>query len=54
MAQSKNLRELDIINGTVPSEIVLQDLQPYFYVAKSFDHMLKQLEDYSKTFEKPF
>lgn len=50
----QNIRKLDIINNPPPVNFVVQDVQPFYYAAESFDHFLQQLEDYSKTFYKPF
>src|SRR3990167_3512948 len=50
----KNILKLDIINNPPPVNFVVQDVQPFYYEAQSFDHFLEQLEDYSKTFYKPF
>ena len=45
---------LDIINNPVPVKFVVQDVQPFFYAADSFQNCLQQLEDYAETFYKPF
>ena len=50
----QNIRKLDIINNPPPVNFVVQDVQPFYYAAESFDHFLQQLEDYSQTFYKPF
>lgn len=46
--------DLDIINNELPSTIIVQDLQPYFYLAESFDSFLIQLENYSHGVHRPF
>jgi phenylalanine-4-hydroxylase len=48
------LRELDILNYPVPTDLCFQDIQPYFYCAKSFSHVLDQLETFSQEFDRPF
>jgi phenylalanine-4-hydroxylase len=50
----QNIYKLDIINNPPPVNFVVQDVQPFYYAAESFDNFLQQLEDYSKTFYKPF
>ena len=49
------LRKMDLGHNDFNSNIVLQDLQPYYYVAKSFTDILDQLDAYSKVMiNKPF
>lgn len=45
---------LDIINNPVPVDFVVQDVQPFYYVAESFRKCINQLEDFSQTYYKPF
>ena len=45
---------LDIINNPVPTKFVVQDVQPFYYAADSFDNFLQQLEDYAAIYYKPF
>jgi len=45
---------LDIINNPPPTKFVVQDVQPYYYAADSFDNCLEQLEAYSESTYKPF
>lgn len=46
--------KLDIIKNPVPTTFVVQDVQPFYYSADSFDDFLKQLEVYANNFTKPF
>ena len=48
------LRPLDISNQKLPQDIIIQDVQPFFYVAESFDDFMRQLDVYASTFKKPF
>ncbi|WP_333731483.1 hypothetical protein, partial [Listeria monocytogenes] len=45
---------LDIVNSPVPTDFVVQDVQPFYYVAESFRKCINQLEDFSQTYYKPF
>ena len=40
-------KKLDILNESLPIDLELQDLQPYYYVADSFDSFLRQLDEYA-------
>lgn len=54
MVKSQNLRELEILNNPPPVNFVVQDVQPFYYMAKSFDNVLEQLEDLAETWPKNF
>lgn len=54
MVKSKDLRELDLINKPPPVNFVVQDVQPFYYQAKSFQNVLYQLEDFSDSLYRPF
>lgn len=47
-------RELDLAKETTPTSFVVQGVQPFYYVAKSFENVLEQLEDLSESMHKPF
>lgn len=46
--QPANIRRLDIINDPVPIDFVVQDVQPFYYAADSFDDFIEQLDDFAK------
>ena len=48
------LKRLDITQNDFPTELIIQDVQPVFYVAESFEDYLRQLEIYASNFKKPF
>lgn len=54
----KNHREkiyrLDLVNNPPPTKFVVQDVQPFYYAADSFDNCLEQLDHYAESFYKPF
>lgn len=54
MVQSQELRELDLINAPPPVDFVVQDVQPFYYIAKSFADVLEQLEDLGEHWHKSF
>lgn len=45
---------LDIINNPVPTHFIIQDVQPFYYVADSFDSVMEQIKQYSQFMHKPF
>jgi phenylalanine-4-hydroxylase len=54
MVQCEDIRDLEIIENPTPLKLLVQDLQPYFYRASSFEDVIQQLEDLSKSMHKPF
>lgn len=54
MVASKELKKLDILNNPPPVDFVIQDVQPFYYMAKNFDDVLEQLEDLAETWPKKF
>ena len=56
MAESHRdkIYRLDIINNPPPTKFVIQDVQPFYFAADSFDNCLDQLENYSESTFKPF
>ena len=54
MVASKDIRPLDLIKSPPPINFVVQDVQPFYYCAKSFQDVLTQLEDLSDSIYKPF
>ena len=46
--QPANIRRLDIINDPVPVDFVVQDVQPFFYAADSFDDFIDQLDEFAR------
>ena len=46
--------KLDLINNPPPTKFVVQDVQPFYYAAESFDNCLEQLDHYAESFYKPF
>lgn len=54
MVQCDELRELDVVNNPPPVNFVVQDVQPFYYVAKSFQNVLEQLQDLNESWPKRF
>lgn len=48
------IHRLDILESPPPIKFVIQDVQPFYYAADSFDDCLEQLKAYSNTLKKPF
>lgn len=46
--------KLDLINNPVPVKFVVQDVQPFYYAAESFEDFLKNLNEFGESFKKPF
>lgn len=46
--------KLDLVNNPPPTKFVVQDVQPFYYAAESFDNCLEQLDHYAESFYKPF
>ena len=54
MVISDDVRDLDLINNPPPVNFIVQDVQPFYYRASSFQNVLHQLEDLSDSIYKPF
>lgn len=54
MVGKKDVRRLNLIDEMVPVDFVIQDVQPFYYYAKSFEDVLEELRGYSNRFYKPF
>lgn len=54
MVSCEDIRELDLINNPPPVKFIVQDVQPFYYQAKSFQDVIIQLEDLSDSLYRPF
>jgi phenylalanine-4-hydroxylase len=54
MVQCEDNRPLDLIDNPPPVDFVVQDVQPFYVVAESFQDTLDQLEHLGNSFYKPF